>query len=133
MSDNNTRLFRSRSRSPRWRLDVYRVGLEFFAGTEKAAASLPKGYADMKDQMRRSAAATVRHIAEGAGRWSAKDKANRYVIALSECEECATTLEMAAIVGVLPEAEVAELVALTDRIGAISTRLVQAQLARAQE
>jgi len=131
MFDNNSH--QPRSRAPRWRLDVYRVALQLFAGVERIAAALPKGHADTKDQMRRSAAAVARHIAEGAGRWSARDKAHRYVIALAECEECAGTIEMAGLVGVVPEDEAAKLVGYTDRIGAMLTRLVQSQRARAQE
>jgi len=131
MFDNNTR--QSRSRAPRWRLDVYRVALQLFAGVERMAAALPKGHADTKDQMRRSAAAMARNIAEGAGRWSARDKAHRYVIALAECEEYAGTIEMEGLVGVVPGDETTKLVEYADRIGAALTRLVRSQRVRAQE
>ena len=55
------------------RLDAYRVALELFQGVEIVAAAFPRGFADLKDQLRRAAGATVRHIAEGANRASPRD------------------------------------------------------------
>ena len=51
------------------RLDAYRVAVQLFRQIEEVTARFPRGHADLKDQMRRSAAATVRHIAEGANRF----------------------------------------------------------------
>ena len=48
------------------RLDAYHVALELFAGVEELASRFPRGHRDLRDQVRRAAAATVRHIAEGA-------------------------------------------------------------------
>ena len=48
------------------RLDAYHVALELFAGVEDLASRFPRGHRDLRDQLRRAAAATVRHIAEGA-------------------------------------------------------------------
>ena len=50
------------------RLDAYRVALGLFQGVEIVAAAIPRGLADLKDQLRRAAGATVGHIAEGANR-----------------------------------------------------------------
>ena len=52
------------------RLDAYRAALELFQGVEIVAAAFPRGFADLEDQLRRAAGATVRHIAEGANRVS---------------------------------------------------------------
>jgi four helix bundle protein len=41
-------------------------------------------FADRADQLTRSAASVLRNIAEGAGRWSVADSANRYKIARGE-------------------------------------------------
>ena len=51
--------------------------VELFAGVEELAAALPRGHADLKDQVRRAGAAVVRHIAEGASRVHPRDKAAR--------------------------------------------------------
>jgi len=66
---------------------------------EAAAAEFPRGHADLKDQLRRAAAATVRHIAEGANRIHPRDKSARFTLARAECGECEAAIEMAGIVG----------------------------------
>ena len=83
------------------RLDAYRVAVELFREVEQVAARFPRGHADLKDQMRRSAAATVRHIAEGANRFEPRDKSNRFLLARAECGECESTLEMAMLLGLV--------------------------------
>lgn len=103
------------------RLDAYHVALELFAGVEELAASFPRGHADLKDQLRRAAAATVRHIAEGANRMYPRDKAARFLLARAECGECEAALEMAAVVGL---ASSGELRRLADRVAAICTGLI---------
>ena len=56
--------------------------------------SLPRGNADRADQLTRSAESVVRNIAEGAGRWSEADSANRYKIARGEAMESAASLDV---------------------------------------
>jgi len=41
-----------------------------------------------------AAESVVRNIAEGAGRWSEADSANRYKIARGEAMECAASLDI---------------------------------------
>jgi four helix bundle protein len=41
-------------------------------------------FADRADQLTRSAESDARNLAEGAGRWSVADSANRYKIARGE-------------------------------------------------
>jgi len=91
---------RSFHTQPHHRLDAYRVALELFSGVERLAAALPRGHADLKDQVRRAAGAVVRHIAEGASRVHPRDKAARFMVARGECAECDAALEMAGILGI---------------------------------
>ena len=90
------------SRFAHHRLDAYRVALDLFRGVEAIAARFPRGHADLRDQLRRSAAATVRHVAEGANRYHAADKAARFTVAKGEVGECDAVLEMARILGLAP-------------------------------
>ncbi|MGE0549663.1 MAG: four helix bundle protein [Kofleriaceae bacterium] len=55
---------------------------------------LPRGHADRADQLTRSSESVVRNIAEGAGRWSEADSANRYKIARGKAMECAASLDV---------------------------------------
>ena len=106
------------------RLDVYCIALRLFAGVERLAAGFPRGYADLRDQLRRSAAATVRHIAEGANRAHAADKAARFLVAKGEVGECDACLEMAGVLGLGHPADRAQLRNDADRVAAMLTGLV---------
>lgn len=113
------------------RLDAYRVALDLYRGVEELASGFPRGFADLKDQLRRAAAATVRHIAEGANRMHPRDKAARFMVARGECGECDAALEMAGIVGLGGPAQRAELRRLADRVAAMLRGLIRRERARA--
>jgi four helix bundle protein len=113
------------------RLDAYHVALELYRGVEGLAADLPRGYADLKDQVRRAAAATVRHVAEGANRIHPRDKAARFMVARGEVGEVDAVLEMAAIAGLGNPVRVARLRRLADRVGAMLFGLIRREQARA--
>ena len=112
------------------RLDAYRVALELFLGVERLAAGLPRGHRDLKDQMRRSVAAVVRHIAEGANRTHAADKATRFIVAKGECGECDATLEMAGLLGLAPSPVIDSLRHRADRIAAMLPGLARRERGR---
>jgi len=113
------------------RLDAYHVALELFEGVEQLAASFPSGYADLKDQLRRSAAATVRHIAEGANRVLPRDKAARFSIARGEVGECDAALDMARIARLASRDRLGPLQARADRVAAMLHGLIRRENARA--
>ena len=112
------------------RLDAYRVALELFERVEAAAAGFRRGHADLKDQLRRAAAAPVRHIAEGANRIHPRDKAARFTLARAECGECEAAIEMACIVGLIPDDQAALLRQLADRVAAMAMGLVRREMRR---
>ena len=113
------------------RLDVYHVALELYRGVESLAADLPRGFADLKDQVRRAASATVRHIAEGANQIHPRDKAARFMVARGEVGEVDAVLEMAAISGLGSPERIARLRQLADRVGAMLFGLNRREQARA--
>jgi four helix bundle protein len=76
------------------RLDVYQRAVEFLALVYEIVDVLPRGHANRADQLIRSAESVIRNIAEGAGRWSEADSANRYKIARGEAMECAASLDV---------------------------------------
>ncbi len=86
------------------RLDVYQRAIEFLALVYDIVDALPRGHADRADQLTRSAESVVRNIAEGAGRWSQADSANRYKIARGEAMECAASLDVMKLRKVITEA-----------------------------
>jgi four helix bundle protein len=109
------------------KLVAYRVAMDLFVGVEHLAQSLPRGHADLKDQLRRSGAAAVRHIAEAASREHARDKAARFSVARGECGECASAIEMALAIGLVASGRAASLLALADRLAGLLLGLIRAQ------
>jgi len=107
------------------RLDAYRVAFELFRGVEDLARDLPRGYADLKDQLRRAASATVRNLAEGANRVHPKDKAARFIVARGEVGETDAALEMVAALGLADPAGIGQLRTLADRVAAMAWGLIR--------
>ena len=75
------------------RLDVYQCAVEFLAISIDVSTRLPKGYAALADQLRRSALSVPLNIAEGAGRMSKADAARHYAIARGSAMECAAIVD----------------------------------------
>ncbi|MBP9207863.1 MAG: four helix bundle protein [Kofleriaceae bacterium] len=76
------------------RPDVYQRVIELLALVYDLVDVLPRGHADRAGQLARAAEFVARNLAEGAGRWSEADSANRYEIAGGEAMECAPSLDV---------------------------------------
>ena len=63
------------------KLDVYAVAIEFVGVADTIVERLPRGRAYLADQLQRAAISVPLNIAEGAGEFSAGDKARFYRIA----------------------------------------------------
>jgi four helix bundle protein len=74
------------------RLDAYRVALEF---QSLAVDLVPRrGHPELRDQLERASISIVLNIAEGAGRFSAPDKARFYAMARGSATECAAVVDL---------------------------------------
>jgi len=129
---NNPEIARP-SRFAHKRLDAYQVALRLFAGIEKLAAGFPRGHSDLRDQIRRAAAAVVRDIAEGANRQHPADKASRFLVARGEVGECDACLDMASILGLGVPSALDDLRNDADRVGAMLTGLAARERRRAEQ
>jgi four helix bundle protein len=83
------------------RLNVYQRSIEFFALTLEILRELPRGHAEIADQLRRAAQSQPLNIAEGAGRTSKPDVAKHYTIARGSAMECAAILDVMRLQGTL--------------------------------
>jgi four helix bundle protein len=106
------------------RLDVYRRAIEFLALVYDVVDALPQRHADRADQLTRAAESVVRNIAEGAGRWSEADSANRYKIARGEAMECAASLDVMRLRKVITDAQYARGGQLLEGVVAMLTKMV---------
>ena len=75
------------------RLRVYQRSIEFLALVMEVIAELPKGHAELADQLLRAAQSQPRNIAEGAGRRTAADQARFYAHARGSAMEAAAALD----------------------------------------
>jgi four helix bundle protein len=76
------------------RLDVYRQAIEFLALADQLIEALPRGNSSLADQLQRAATSVVLNIAEGAGEFSAHEKARFYRMAKRSATECAAALDV---------------------------------------
>ena len=106
------------------RLDVYQRAAEFLALVYDLVEALPKGNADRSDQLARAAESVLRNIAEGAGRWSEADSANRYKIARGEAMECAASLDVMRLRKLISERLYERGIQLLEGVVAMLTKMV---------
>jgi len=106
------------------RLDVYQRAIDFLALVYDVVDVLPRGHADRADQLTRAAESVVRNIAEGAGRWSEADSANRDKIARGEAMECAASLDVMRLRKVITDAQYARGGQLLEGVVAMLTKMV---------
>ena len=107
------------------RLDAYQIAQQLATEVVRMSRTVPRGFADLRDQVNRSALATVRHIAEGANRLTPADRRARYVIARGEIGECDATLDTLARLDFIPASCAEDLRCLAARVGAMLTGLIQ--------
>ena len=106
------------------RLDVYQRAIEFLALVYDLVGELPRGNAERADQLIRAAESVVRNIAEGAGRWSQADCANRYKIARGEAMECAASLDVMRLRKLIADAHYERGLRLLEGVVAMLTKMV---------
>lgn len=105
------------------KLDVYRCSVEFVAIAMEIGKSVPRGQAELRDQLRRAALSVPLNIAEGAGRTSDADGARHFAIARGSAMECAAVLDVVRALGALEEARYRHAIELLARVVAMLTKL----------
>jgi four helix bundle protein len=107
------------------RLDVYRVALKMASRSRELSDRVPRGYKPFADQLLRAAGHAVLLIAEGANRYTAGQKRQRYTEARGECGEVAAAVELLATMRLAPRHDAEEIENLAGRVAAMLTRLIQ--------
>ncbi len=107
------------------KLDAYRVAREALALGEAVAGELPRGHANLADQLRRALLSAFLGVAEAASR-SGADRLARFRCARGEASEAAAALDAVQLLGLVPAERVEPVVALLGRLYAMLTRLAKA-------
>lgn len=76
------------------RLDVYQRALEFAAISFQILEKLPRGHAELADQLRRATISLPLNIAEGTGKTGTRERARYYSIARGSVMECAAIVDL---------------------------------------
>jgi four helix bundle protein len=105
------------------KLDVYRCSIEFVTISVEIGATIPRGHAELRDQLRRAALSVPLNIAEGAGRASEADGARHFAIARGSAMECAAVLDVVRALGALQDEQYRQAVELLARVVAMLTKL----------
>ena len=108
------------------RLDVYRRAIEFLALCSELVEQLPRGNAERADQLTRAAESILRNIGEGAGRWSRPDMSKHYKIARGEAMECAASLDVLLLRGMIGKPVYDRGIGLLEAVVAMLTKMIKA-------
>ena len=106
------------------KLDVYRCSIELLGLANQVRGRLPRGHANLADQLRRSAQSIPQNIAEGAGRMTRADKARHYTIARGSAMESAAHLDVMKVDELIESEQYARGIELLERIVAMLTKLI---------
>jgi four helix bundle protein len=104
-------------------LDVFKAAAEMVICVDEIAESLPRGRGYMSDQLRRAANSVVLNISEGAGEYSAGEKARFYRMAKRSATEAAAQVIVASRLQLTGEAEVARARELLHRVVSMLVRM----------
>src|SRR6188472_4196537 len=105
------------------RLDVYQYAIEYVTIALESGGKVPRGHADLRDQLRRAALSVPLNVAEGAGRVSEADAARHFAIARGSAMECAAVLDVIRALGLLEEPRYCQAMEVLARVVAMLTKL----------
>jgi four helix bundle protein len=105
------------------RLDVYRCAIEFVAVAVRVTSQMPRGHADLRDQLRRASTSIPLNIAEASGKTGAADRARFHAIARGSALECAAILDVLSLLGAVGTADAENGKHLLSRVVAMLTKM----------
>lgn len=105
------------------RLDVYQCAIRFVAAVLKVLTHMPKGQAQLADQLRRAAFSVPLNIAEGAGKVTPRDRCRFHAIARGSAMECGAVLDIVTLLDILPAAEITACKTLLVRIVSMLSKM----------
>ena len=98
------------------RLDAYQCALQFAAVSLALIERLPRGHAEVADQLRRATLSVPLNIAEGSGKTSEGDRRRYHTIARGSAMECAALIDILRIQSLIDQPTATQAKALTVRL-----------------
>ena len=87
------------------KLDVYQKSIQFLAKTSSFSASVPRGNAELLDQLKRAALSVPLNIAEASGRTGSLDNARHFAIARGSALESGAILDACNALNLIDESK----------------------------
>jgi four helix bundle protein len=106
------------------RLDLYQVARQFKRQLRALLLLIPRGNADLLDQLKRAARSITNNIAEASGKWTAPDKIHYFHIARGSATECAAILDECVDYGFLTEEQVRPALETLSRVVAMLVKII---------
>jgi four helix bundle protein len=105
------------------RLDVYRCAIESLAIAVRLGERMPRGQADLRDQLRRAGSSIPLNVAKASGKTSRAERAHHHAIARDPALECAAILDVLALLGAISPEGVDRGKRLLERIASLLTKM----------
>jgi four helix bundle protein len=107
------------------RLDAYKLARAGIRELRPVLKGIPRGNADVLDQLKRASLSVCLNIAEGAGAWLPPEKARFYRIARASATECIAVLDYIVDAGLTDQSHVDPAKNTYSRVIATLVRLAQ--------
>ena len=105
------------------KLDVYQLSIQFLALVRRVVKKLPRGNADLADQLTRASRSIPLNIAEGAGKTTPAHRARYWGDARGSAMECAACFDVLREEEVIEPADFTKGKELLERIVAMLTKM----------
>ena len=105
------------------RLDVYKCALCFAKLSFQMLEALPRGHAQLADQLRRATMSIPLNIAEASGKTSRADRARYHAIARGSAMECGAIVDLLRLLALAPAEKLDEAKALLVRVVGMLTKM----------
>lgn len=104
-------------------LDVYQCAIEFMAIASRTVEVVPRGYGELRTQLRKAATSIPLHIAEGVGKRTEADQRKFFRYARGSAQECGAIFDTLEVMGEIDESEYSQAKELLERIVAMLTKM----------
>ena len=112
-------------------LEAWKIGLQVVQKTYAVTKVFPREELfGLTAQLRRASVSVLANIAEGFGRYTYADKANKYTIARGECSEIHALLLIVANLQFISFQEIQDAIHLVTRTGRLLSGLIESSRSR---
>ena len=103
--------------------ELYQLAREFLRIAHQIADQLPRGYSELKDQLKRASLSILLNAAEGAGKYSPAEQKRHYTIARGSAFECYAAVDATEVLELVKSASFSRGMEVIDSIISILTKL----------